>query len=177
MKVTSIIKTIVAAILFTMTSFPLNANSIESNERLLFSYRVQKMDPPKYTLEDYYWLALNVYHEARGQPVDGMIGVITVTLNRTKDERWPSTIKEVVTQKTKGVCQFSWYCEPKLKRGERGNPKFDEIYNFVKETLSRIDSIKDPTHGALFFHSTRIKPSWSVRQRTTARIGDHIFYR
>jgi spore germination cell wall hydrolase CwlJ-like protein len=33
----------------------------------------------------------------------------------------------------------------------------------------------DPTHGALFFHSTSTRPPWR-RERTT-RIGNHAFYR
>ena len=44
------------------------------------------------------WLALNMYHEARGQGSAGLLGVSSVVLNRVKDKRFPNTICEVVEQ-------------------------------------------------------------------------------
>ena len=43
-------------------------------------------------------LALNVYHEARDQPVYGMQAVAEVVLNRVHDRRFPDTVCEVVKQ-------------------------------------------------------------------------------
>ena len=43
-------------------------------------------------------LALNMYHEARGQGSAGLLGVSSVVLNRVKDKRFPNTICEVVEQ-------------------------------------------------------------------------------
>ena len=68
-------------------------------------------------------LALNIYHEARGQSIAGQIAVGQVTLNRLRDRRFPNTICEVITQgphrpSWKGTgemipvrhkCHFSWY--------------------------------------------------------------------
>ena len=77
-------------------------------------------------------LALNVYHEARGQGTAGLFGVTSVVLNRVNDSRFPDSICEVVYQgptreswKTKQTpdkndavyypikhkCHFSWYCD------------------------------------------------------------------
>ena len=58
-------------------------------------------------------LATNIYWEARNQSIQGMYAVADVTLNRVKDKRWPSTVCEVVKQRRKGVCQFSWFCDGK----------------------------------------------------------------
>ena len=81
-------------------------------------------------------LALNVYHEARGQGTAGLFGVTAVVLNRVNDSRFPNTICGVIYQgptreswKTrihknlptedriyypiKHKCQFSWYCDGK----------------------------------------------------------------
>ena len=43
-------------------------------------------------------LADNVYFEARNQGTAGWSAVISVTLNRVKDKRFPNTICEVVKQ-------------------------------------------------------------------------------
>ena len=70
-------------------------------------------------------LALNMYHEARGQGSAGLLGVTAVVFNRVKDKRFPNTICEVIEQgptreswKKNGEffpvrhkCQFSWYCD------------------------------------------------------------------
>ena len=77
-------------------------------------------------------LALNMYHEARGQGSAGLLAVSSVVMNRVRDKRFPNTICEVVHQgptreswKTrqtpdpndakfypiKNRCQFSWYCD------------------------------------------------------------------
>ena len=67
-------------------------------------------------------LADNVYFEARNQGTAGWSAVISVTLNRVKDKRFPNTVCEVVKQgptreswKKNGTyypikhrCQFSW---------------------------------------------------------------------
>ena len=43
-------------------------------------------------------LADNVYFEARNQGTAGWSAVISVTLNRVKDKRFPNTVCEVVKQ-------------------------------------------------------------------------------
>ena len=43
-------------------------------------------------------LALNIYHEARNQPVTGQIAVSEVVLNRVLDEEYPDNICDVVYQ-------------------------------------------------------------------------------
>ena len=50
-------------------------------------------------------LAENVYFEARNQGTAGWSAVISVTLNRVKDKRFPNTVCEVVKQ---GPTRESW---------------------------------------------------------------------
>lgn len=45
-------------------------------------------------------LARNIFYESGGEPLEGKIAVGMVTMNRTQDQRYPSTICEVVKQKT-----------------------------------------------------------------------------
>ena len=49
-------------------------------------------------------MALNIYHEARGEDTLGQYLVADVTLNRVADKRWPNTICKVVNQ----PWQFYW---------------------------------------------------------------------
>ena len=41
-------------------------------------------------------LALNVYHEARNEPMNGMYAVASVVINRVQDDRWPNNVCAVV---------------------------------------------------------------------------------
>ena len=70
-------------------------------------------------------LAMNIYHEARGQSIAGQMAVALVTINRMNDSRYPNTICEVVMEGPTRVswndkskeypikhrCQFSWFCD------------------------------------------------------------------
>ena len=59
-------------------------------------------------------LAMNVYHEARGEPVLGQFAVAAVTMNRVKSARYPDDVCRVVYQKgwsskhQRYVAAFSW---------------------------------------------------------------------
>ena len=47
----------------------------------------------RYTSEDYNCMADNVYHEARGESIEGQRAVVGVVFNRIKDDtgRWPNS--------------------------------------------------------------------------------------
>lgn len=49
-------------------------------------------------------LALNIFHEARGECLEGQVAVTNVVFNRVKSKHYPNTIIEVVYQSK----QFSW---------------------------------------------------------------------
>ena len=142
-------------------------------------------------------LAMNMYHEARGQGSAGLLGVSSVVMNRVRDKRFPSTICEVVHQgptreswKTrqtldpndakfypiKNRCQFSWYCD-----GRSDEPKDKKTYERLLTIATSIVYNKinfiDITDGATHYHADYVKPAWAKVKRRTTRIGDHIFYR
>ena len=120
-------------------------------------------------------LALNVYHEARGEAVAGQLAVAHVTLNRAADPRYPDSLCEVVTQQHRNVCQFSWYCQKDSWRAYDGQ-SFRRALRVAMEALT--GKRADPTKGATHFISTSIRmPGWAKRMRQTARIGGHRFFR
>jgi N-acetylmuramoyl-L-alanine amidase len=114
-------------------------------------------------------LALNLYHEARGEGVEGMLAVGTVTLNRTAHPDWPDDVCEVVYQPD----QFSW-----TRAGEPPVAEPDGWGLAVALAEDMIaggaDSVLD--ERALFYHATTVSPGWAQSMALLGRIGDHLFY-
>ena len=135
-------------------------------------------------------LADNVYFEARNQGTAGWSAVISVTLNRVKDKRFPNTVCEVVKQgptreswKKNGTyypirnrCQFSWFCD-----GKSDEPKEPTTYKRLLDLALVLvyDDIQivDFTEGATHYHADYVYPEWRKSKTKTVEIADHIFYR
>ncbi|TVQ56484.1 MAG: cell wall hydrolase [Rhodobacteraceae bacterium] len=119
-------------------------------------------------------LALNVYHEARGESVTGQAAVAHVTLNRVRNPRFPDSVCAVVTQQARGVCQFSWVCNDPGQ--PRNRTALKRAYQVAVDTLAGRRA--DPTNGATYFFSRRIPtPDWARRMRETTAIDNHRFFR
>ena len=133
--------------------------------------------------------ALNTYHEAKNQSLVGQVATAQVVMNRVADDRYPSTICEVVKQgptrpswedpakeyPIKHRCQFSWYCDgkPDVPKNEKAWRKAQDVAFLVlynKITL-------DVTEGATHYHATYVRPAWAKTKKRTTRIEKHIFYR
>lgn len=119
-------------------------------------------------------LAENIYHESRSEPINGQIAVAFVTLNRTRSEEFPDNVCDVVKQKTKRVCQFSWYCSRNI------TAKYNQdVYNGIRELAIFVyfnyEKLYDPSKGALFYHADYVKPNWKNLVQTT-QISRHVFY-
>ena len=130
--------------------------------------------PPlrKFTKSEIECLARNLYHEARGEPVDGIIAVAWVTYNRKKDPRFGNNICSVVYQKA----QFSWT----LDQSKRVNDwqTYNRLYQFAERFLNHsVYYIKDVTNGSTFYHKDDVSPRWTRSFQRTTVIGRHIFYR
>jgi N-acetylmuramoyl-L-alanine amidase len=121
-------------------------------------------------------LALNVYHEARSEPVVGQVAVAAVTLNRVASESFPDSVCGVVEQggQERNHCQFSWWCD-----GRTDAPRNKEAWQEALRVsiLALSGKAHDPTGGALYYHTTSVSPKWSRSFRRTTRIGRHVFYK
>jgi len=124
-------------------------------------------------------LAMNVYYEARGEPLAGQYAVAEVTINRVASARYPDTICEVVYQKRwdalrkRYVSAFSWTEFDVIPHPE------GDLWQQAWQVAKTVHSGQQPPalNGAVLYHATYIKPSWSRGKRPVARIGDHVFYR
>lgn len=124
-------------------------------------------------------LAENIYFEARGEPIEGQYAVAEVTLNRTRAEHFPHTICAVVHQmrwdpgRHRIVADFSWT--------ELGglSPQDGTAWKRAMTVANAVyDDVHDPiAPGALFYHSTKVRPGWARTRTAIATIGNHIFYR
>ena len=127
-------------------------------------------------------LALNIYHEARNQPLVGKLAVAEVTLNRVKDDRFPNNICGVVYQgyyysnnyPIKNKCQFSWWCDGKSDkpRNEEAWIKAIDVADLVLTDKVGINVVGKSTH----YHAYYVRPAWAKTKRKVVRIEDHIFY-
>ncbi len=124
-------------------------------------------------------LALNVYHEARGEPLAGQYAVAEVTMNRVASSRYPNTVCEVVYEKNwdyirrRYVAGFSWtefdsVNKPQARMWQQAWDVANAVY--FKRRAPKLQ-------GVLFYHARHIRPSWARGKKPVARIGRHVFYK
>ena len=116
-------------------------------------------------------LAMNVYREARNQPIEGQLAVAHVTLNRYAVDDLP-TICDVVFK----AGYFAWTRDPKLVAAwPRDESAWDTAQRVAREALA--DPSDDPVKGSTYFHTVSTDPDWAAGLVRVGRIGDHVFYR
>jgi spore germination cell wall hydrolase CwlJ-like protein len=124
-------------------------------------------------------LALNVYHEARGEARAGQYAVAEVTMNRVASRRFPDTVCEVVYEqrwdrrRKRHVGAFSWtelegLPGPSGTEWQRAKEVAEAVYR--ERHVPRLE-------GVLHYHAAYLKPSWARGRKPMARIGKHLFYR
>jgi len=116
-------------------------------------------------------LALNIYHEARNQSLEGQTAVAYVTLNRLKAKSSP-TVCDVVFKDG----YFSWTKDNQKVNGWPTDKAAWETAQRIART-ALADPAADPVKGSTYFHTTAVAPEWAPSKIRVARIGDHIFYR
>jgi N-acetylmuramoyl-L-alanine amidase len=124
-------------------------------------------------------LAENIYFEARGEPLNGQYAVAEVTLNRTRAQHFPHTVCAVVHEvrwdpgRRRAVADFSW-----TEFGDLSPQDGTAWKRAMAVANAAYDDLHDPVvPGALFYHSTSIRPGWARDRTAVATIGNHMFYR
>lgn len=125
-------------------------------------------------------LAMNIYHEARGEPLVGRIAVAQVVVNRANSVQFPNTICKVVKQgkyynnhPIKHKCQFSWWCDGKSDK-VTDQQEWEKAVNLAQKVL--LEDIPDVTENALYYHTIDVSPYWAPHYQKIATIENHIFY-
>jgi spore germination cell wall hydrolase CwlJ-like protein len=152
------------------------------------------VDTSQIDQQEVYCLAENIYYEAKSEDIQGQFAVASVTLNRTKDARFPKTICGVVQQSARSkitnglVCAFSWYCENDKKgkeipvRNKDGSINQAVVDQFQTASIVAITmlsgDVEDKTNGATHFHNPfTSSPAWKYVMTKTLRLGNHDFYK
>jgi len=130
-------------------------------------------------------LAMNIYHEARGEPVSGQYAVAAVTMNRVKSRRHPNEVCRVV------------YLQAWSKRHQRISSAFSWTSDALDDIPKEDDAWKsalaiawqvykqdipggaenDKVKEALFYHADYVTPRWAANKIKITKIGKHIFYK
>jgi len=115
-------------------------------------------------------MALNIYHEARDQPLAGQLAVAQVVVNRTLHEDYPSSVCSVVKQKH----QFSWLWDDISDK-----PYEKEAWKLSQQIAKSVlaGRTTEIVEGATHYHATSVTPGWSKRLERVVKIDKHIFYR
>jgi spore germination cell wall hydrolase CwlJ-like protein len=147
-----------------LISLPLSAH-----EETLSVEKSVSSDIAKQTL----CMAKNLYYEAAMEPYEGKLAVAQVTMNRANSSKFPSTVCDVVYQKTGSTYQFSWVGE---KVSEiRNKYAWEECLIVARKALTE-HKLHDTIYKtkAMFYHNTSVNPGWKLKY--VAKIGNHLFY-
>lgn len=124
-------------------------------------------------------LAMNVYFEARGEPLTGKIAVAQVTMNRVN-----ASANRSVCAIVKEESQFSWYNARKVPTVVLYSRQGEIIEkNLAAWTESQMVAVtvmtmqtRDVTGGAThFYNPDKARPHWRTQFPVVAEIGNHVF--
>lgn len=127
-------------------------------------------------------LAKNIYFEGRGESIKGQAAIGLVTLNRVKDNAFPSSICKVVYQKGKNrrnklVAQFSWTLDGNSNDPRMRTKLWKKIYHLAQAMTAGgvLSNFHDFTEGSLYYHATYMDPNWH-NLKFKMDIENHRFY-
>jgi N-acetylmuramoyl-L-alanine amidase len=126
-------------------------------------------------------LAATMWGEARSEGEDGMRAVAHVMVNRVGPRFGEDLRSVILAPKQFSVWNSGDPNRPLVRNPERYATGGENLETWIAaqriayEVLSGAST--DPTDGALFYHTTAIKPRWSRYGVGKETIGAHIFYR
>jgi len=118
-------------------------------------------------------LALAIYHEARGEPVQGRYAVASVIMNRVASPRYPNTVCKVVAQRK----QFS-FIRAGAELEDLATPSGRTWQNSKREARATLNNFNPWPVKAMHYHAVGILPAWAENGGLVpvAIIGNHVFY-
>jgi spore germination cell wall hydrolase CwlJ-like protein len=134
-------------------------------------------EAPVEPLEEVMCLTEAIYHEARGEPLEGLYGVALVIDNRKESSKYPDTYCGVVHQPE----QFSYRNtgQPYTDVVSFATDDADKLWWSVQVALDvsnghTVDWLKGSTH---YVNRDKLKkvPKWLQRMEEVANIGGHTF--
>ncbi len=115
-------------------------------------------------------LALNIYHEGRGESLKGQSAIAAVTMNRVRNKHYPDSVCEVVWQHK----QFSWTHVPVQHHAVMNVTAWQQALAVARLFLEGARSAQ--IGGATHYHADTVKPYWVAGNEPVGKIGNHYFY-
>lgn len=116
-------------------------------------------------------VAVAVYFEARGEPLEGQLAVAEVVMNRASSGKYPSSWCAVVKQ----PWQFSFVRRGQFPRVNESSQQWAKAQAIARIAAKQLaDELPD---DVLWYHANYVSPSWGRRLSKVEQIGAHIFYR
>lgn len=113
----------------------------------------------------------NLYHEARGEPILGLVLVGESVINRKNDKRWPSTICKVIYQPK----QYSWTSLPLKKHKDEKLYKLLEDLAYIMLSKPTLENTTGINHYLRC--DIRDKVDWWEEMEFLGAVGNHCFYK
>lgn len=113
-----------------------------------------------------------IYFEARSEPVEGMVAVAFVVLNRINHpKRWGNTVDGVITQRD----QFTYRWDGSMRRGFSELKAYRKVLTVAHDTLA--GELNNPIGSADHYKTLDARPNWNYNKLIqVAVIGNHVFY-
>ncbi len=118
-------------------------------------------------------MAVAIYHEARGESLEGQLAVARVIMNRAASGKYPPSWCGTVKQ----PWQFS-FVNPRT--GEMPGVNASSAAWRKAQAITRLaiaNVVPSLSNDVLWYHADYVAPSWGRRLNRVSKIGTHIFYR
>ena len=118
-------------------------------------------------------MAVAVYHEARGESLEGQLAVARVIMNRAASGKYPTSWCGVVKQ----PWQFS-FVNPRtgyMPGVDEASASWRKAQGVTR--LAMANAVPSVPTECLWYHADYVAPSWGRRLTRVDKIGAHIFYR
>jgi hypothetical protein len=116
-------------------------------------------------------IAVAVYHEARGESLEGQLAVARVIMNRAASGKYPESWCGTVKQ----PWQFSFVRNYQFPYTNTNSDSWRKALGVTR--LAIANAYPSLSDDVLWYHADYVAPSWGRRLSRVEKIGTHIFYR
>jgi spore germination cell wall hydrolase CwlJ-like protein len=118
-------------------------------------------------------VAVAIYHEARGESLEGQLAVARVIMNRAASGKYPPSWCGTVKQ----PWQFS-FVNPRsgaMPGVNASSAAWRKAQAITRLAIANV--VPSLSNDVLWYHADYVAPSWGRRLSFVSKIGTHIFYR
>jgi N-acetylmuramoyl-L-alanine amidase len=122
------------------------------------------------TTDEKFWLAVNCYHEAQGEPFEGKVAVCHTVLQRVAERK--QSVRDVIFSPH----QYSWTGD-KLPDVIRDYAALLDCFKAVDACYRRRENGNTLSNINHYYNPNKCSPEWAGKMKKVTVIGNHIFLR